>query len=192
MPRLYGERIMLREYMQEDLEHMRKWVNDPDVVDNLSDIFLFPHTLNTTEDFLNLVLNARSRDTCHFVIANKETEAYLGQIDLIQIDWKNRSAEIGIVLGDEKNRGKGYGSESIKLLQYFVFNRLNMNRLEIKVRDFNARAYRCYKKCGFKEEGRLRQHFFINGKYADTLLLSLLKPEYEEICQSGSSDKPVD
>lgn len=178
MPRLYGKRIMLREYKREDLQHMRKWVNDPEVVDNLSDIFLAPHTLEATEEYLNSILKGERENTYSFVIADKETEAYIGQIDLMKIDWKNRSAEIGIVLGESANRGKGIGSEALKVLQGFAFNRLNLHRLEIRVHEYNTRAHRCYLKCGFKEEGRLRQNFYINGKYFDTVVLSMLKPEY--------------
>jgi len=61
MPRMYGKRIMLREYKLEDLQHIRKWVNDPEVVDNLSDIFLVPHSLAETESFLNLFLKMIGR-----------------------------------------------------------------------------------------------------------------------------------
>lgn len=180
MPRLFGDRIMLREYKREDLEHIRKWVNDPEVVDNLSDIFLAPHTLDETEEYLNSVLKGGQRNTYCFVIADRETEDYIGQIDLINIDWKNRSGEIAIVIGEGIHRGKGIGSEALLVLQEFVFNRLNMNRLEIRVHSFNTRAHRCYLKSGFKEEGRLRQGFYINGKYFDNIVLSILKSEFDE------------
>ncbi|KLU63201.1 putative ribosomal N-acetyltransferase YdaF [Peptococcaceae bacterium CEB3] len=186
MPRLFGERIMLREYKREDLEHIRKWVNDPEVVDNLSDIFLAPHTLNNTEDFLDSVLKGARQNSYCFVIADKETEAYIGQIDLFNINWKNRHAEIGIVIGEAENRGKRIGSEALTVLQDFVFNRLNMNRLEIKVHSYNTRAHRCYLKSGFVEEGRLREMFYINGKYFDTIILSMLKSEFESRMQARS------
>lgn len=180
MPRIFGDRIMLREYKKEDLEHMRKWVNDPEVVNNLSDIFLFPHTLNQTENFLNSMLEGKSENK-EFVIARKDTEEYIGQIGFVNIDWKNRVALLGIVIGQEENRSKGYGSEAIKLLQEFVFDRLNMNKLELQLRDYNARGYRCYLKCGFREEGRIRQNFYINGRYTDTIHMGILKSEYEEL-----------
>ena len=184
MPRLFGERIMLREYKREDLQHMRKWVNDPEVVDNLSDIFLAPHTLDATEEFLNSVLKGTRQNTYSFVIADKDTEGYIGQIDLFNIDMKNRFAEVGIVIGEGDNRGKGLGFEAIKVLQEFVFNRLNMHRLQIKVHSDNTRGHRCYLKSGFKEEGRLRQNFYINGKYLDTIILSILKSEFESRMQA--------
>ncbi len=179
MPRLYGQRIMLREYRSGDFEHIREWVNDPEVVDNLSDIFLFAHTEQNTESFLQHVLHNNNRDECHFIIAFKDSGDYIGQIDLISLDWKNRKTEIGIVIGNEANRGKGYGAEAIRLIQDFVFNRLNMHRLEIKVRAYNSRAHNCYLKCGFKEEGRLRDNFFINGQYHDSIFLAMLRPDYQ-------------
>lgn len=179
MPRLYGERIMLREYKKEDLGCMRMWVNDSEVTKNLSDIFLYPHTLNATENFLNAILEGKSEEK-GFVIAHKETEEYIGQIGLIDIDWRNRVAVLGIVIGTETNRGKGYGTEAIKVLQEFVFNSLNLNKLELQLRDYNLRGYNCYLKCGFKEEGRKRQDFYCNGRYTDTIHMGILKSEYEE------------
>lgn len=179
MPRLYGNRIMLREYKKDDLEHMRKWVNDADVVSTLSDIFLFPHPHNMTESFLDSMLEGKS-DEKGFVIADKETEAYIGQIDLIKIDWKNRVGTLGIVIGAKENRGKGIGEEAIRLLQDFAFGRLNLNKLELTLRDYNIQGYKCYLKCGFVEEGRTRQNFYINGSYTDTIHMGVLKSEYEK------------
>ncbi|MGP0586651.1 GNAT family N-acetyltransferase [Paenibacillus timonensis] len=180
MPRLMGDRIILREYRKEDLQYMRVWCNDPEIVDNLSDVFLFPHTVNGTEQYLNSILEGNTQQK-GFVIAHKDTEEYIGQIDLFKIDWKNRSTELGIVIGIKKYLGKGYGTEAIKVLQNFVFNRLNLNRLHLELHDFNQRAYRCYVKCGFKEEGRLREKNFVNGRYSDTIYMSILKKEYEEL-----------
>jgi RimJ/RimL family protein N-acetyltransferase len=177
MARIYGGRIMLREYQKEDLEYIRQWVNEPDVVNNLSDIFLYPHSLNQTENFLNSRLNDSGEKG--FVIADHKTGSYIGQIDLIQMDWKNRCATLGIVIGAAEKRGRGYGTEAILLLEDFAFNRLNLNKLELTLHDYNTRAYRCYLKCGFKEEGRLREKFFINGHYTDMIEMGILKHEYE-------------
>jgi RimJ/RimL family protein N-acetyltransferase len=183
MPYIIGSRIILREYRKEDLEHIRTWVNDPEVVDNLSDIFLYPNTVNQTENFLNSKLEGKGDPG--FVIAEKESLDYLGQIDLMNIDWKNRLAMMGIVIGHAGNRGKGYGTEAIRLLQRFVFDRLNLNKLELWVHDYNIHAYQCYLKCGFQEEGRIRQGFYIHGRYHDKIAMGILKSEYNERCKNG-------
>lgn len=180
MPKLIGKRIVLREYRKEDLSYMRQWCNDPEIVDNLSDAFLYPHTVNSTEQYLDSILEGTTEQK-GFVIALKNTEEYIGQIDLFKIDWKNRSTELGIVIGMKEHLGKGYGTEAIKVLQDFVFNSLNLNRLQLEVYDYNERAYKCYMKCGFKEEGRLRERYFKKGRYSDTIYMSILKREYERL-----------
>lgn len=178
MPRLFGEKVILREYQKGDLTHMREWVNDPEIVDNLSDIFLHAHSLNETENFLDAILEGKSENQIHFVIADKQTGNYIGQIDIIRIDWKNRVAELGIVIGKKDLLGKGFGTDAIKLLQYFVFEKLNLNRLQLSLHDYNKRAYKCYLKCGFIEEGCSRQSFFINGHYTDRIFMGILREEY--------------
>jgi RimJ/RimL family protein N-acetyltransferase len=178
VPRLFGEKVMLREYQKGDLTHMREWVNDPEIVDNLSDIFLHAHSLNETENFLDAILEGKSENQIHFVIADKQPGNYIGQIDIIRIDWKNRVAELGIVIGKKDLLGKGFGTDAIKLLQYFVFEKLNLNRLQLSLHDYNKRAYKCYLKCGFIEEGRSRQSFFINGHYTDRIFMGILQEEY--------------
>ncbi len=177
MARLYGETIMLREYQIEDFTEIRKWVNDPEATEYLSDIFLFPHTTGQTERFLKEIIDGRSASK-GFVIADRKTEAYLGQIDLVKIDWKNRVGTLGIIVGAPENRGRGIGTEAIRLLLEFAFQRLNLHRIELEARDYNTRALRCYRKCGFQEEGRVRQNFFIRGRYTDTVRMGLLKEEY--------------
>ncbi len=178
MPIIIGERIILREYRQADLKEIREWVNDPEVVANLSDIFLYPHTLTQTENWLTTQLEGKGNEG--FVIAHKDSQEYIGQIDFVSIDWRNRVGEIGIVIGAAKNRGQGFGSEAIRLLQQFAFATLNLNKIELKVHDYNERAFHCYQKCGFREEGRLRERFFRQGRYTDYIQMGILKREYEE------------
>lgn len=179
MARLKGENLVLKEFSKEDIPNIREWVNDYEVTKFLSDIFLYPHTLTETESFVNYVLEGKDNSHKEFIIAKKDSLDYVGQVNLFNIDWKNRSAEMGIVIGKKDSLGKGIGREAIELLQYFVFNKLNFNRLELKVLDFNERAINCYKKCGFVEDGRLRKRFYVDGKYTDYVIMSILKEEYD-------------
>lgn len=184
MPRLYGKRIMLREYRSDDLEPMRQWVNDADIVCHLSDIFLYPHPLQASEQFLDDMLEGSS-DSRGFVIADPVTEAYIGQVNLDRIDWKNRVGTIGIVIGDVHQLGKGYGTEALRLLVNFAFLEMNLNRLELEVYDFNERACRSYRSCGFQEEGRLREKQYKNGRYVDVIVMGLLRSDWERMQDSG-------
>lgn len=180
MAYLYGNRITLREYRISDLDHIRQWVNDPEITNTLSDAFLYPHSMNESEAFINMIMEGKS-NTKSFVIAEKDSLNYIGQIDLFGLDWKNRFALMAIVIGKKEYLGKGYGSEAIQVLQKFAFEELNLNRIELDVYDYNIRAYKCYLKCGFKEEGRMRQKLFRNGIYRDVIKMAILKEEYEEL-----------
>lgn len=177
MSYLTGERIVLRDYRMEDLPSIRKWANDPDITGMLSDIFLYPQTEQATESYLRTMVQGDT-DSKGYVIALKDSLDYIGQIDLHQLDWKNRSAILGIVIGRKDLLGQGFGREAIGLLTEFVFDSLNLNRLELDVYAFNERAYRCYLACGFKEEGRMRQKLFRKGKYWDVIKMSILAAEY--------------
>jgi RimJ/RimL family protein N-acetyltransferase len=178
MPHLVGSRIVLREYRWEDLPHIRAWVNDHEITKNLNDIFLFPNTVYETENFLRSMIEGTAASK-GFVISDKETLSYMGQIDLHQLDYRNRNAALGIVIGKKDCQGKGYGSEAITLLQRFVFHTLNLHRLELDVYEFNERAYHCYLKCGFREEGRMRQKLYRDGRYWDVIKMAILKEEFE-------------
>lgn len=60
LARIIGERIILREYQKEDLPYIRTWVNDPEITDYLSNVFLYPHTVDGTEKFLNAMLEGNT------------------------------------------------------------------------------------------------------------------------------------
>lgn len=178
MARIYGKRVILREYQEEDFRYIRKWVNEPKITDYLSDVFLYPHSVYNTEKFLAFMMENADEKTQGFVIGDIQSGKYLGQIDLFKIDWKNRCGELGIVIGNLDNLNKGYGREAIDLLLDFAFNRMNLHRIELEVHDYNERGYRCYQSCGFQEEGRQRKKLFHKGAYCDKIQMGILKEEY--------------
>lgn len=178
MPHLYGRTIKLREYRPEDVPWIRLWVNDPAITNHLSDIFLYPHTQRSTEQFVESMLENKE-DGQGFVICDLVTEQYIGNVNLDAIDWKNRVGSVGIVIGSAEYQGLGIGTEAMRLLADFSFRELNLNRLELEVYDFNERAIRCYEKCGFVVEGRQRERYYKNGRYVDVVQMGLLKADWE-------------
>ncbi|MDR3051017.1 MAG: GNAT family N-acetyltransferase [Oscillospiraceae bacterium] len=177
MGHIIGEHIVLREYRQEDLPAIRAWANDAEATHYLSHIFLPPQTLPMTEDFLQRMLNSPFNEY-HFIIADKETLDYIGQVDLLNTNALNRTAELGVVIGAAQKRGCGVGTEAITLLLRYAFLQANLNRIDIWVNAENARAIRCYEKCGFVHEGARRQAHFADGGYHDLLLMGALRQEW--------------
>ncbi|MBN1776800.1 MAG: GNAT family N-acetyltransferase [Clostridiales bacterium] len=178
MPHMIGKHVMLREYRQEDFEHIRKWVNDRKTTEYLSAIFWFPQTEADTTDFLNRAMRA-APNASYFVIADVKDQSYIGQMDIFEINWKIRKGIVGTVIGSDGARGKGYGTEALKLLEDYAFGVLGLERLELDVYASNARAIRCYEKAGFRHEGTRRHAAMVNGKYTDVRMMAVIKEDWE-------------
>lgn len=177
MPHLIGRDIVLREYRAEDLPATRAWVNDAGVTRFLSGTFLHPHTLPMTEGFYQRILSGGG-EGFNFIIADKQDDSYIGQIDLVMRNKVSHTMELGIVIGNRAAWGKGYGTQAIGLLLRFAFEEVNLHRVELWVHDTNPRAIRCYEKCGFTHEGRRRQHIYQSGTHHDLLLMGILREEW--------------
>lgn len=174
---LRGERIQLGPVKREYIEPYLKWFNDPELTQYLS-MFL-PLTRMKEEDWFENLKNRK--DTIVFGILLLDAngvEKLIGNCGLHDIDWKNRTTEVGIMIGEKELHGKGYGTEAMELLLEYGFQTVNLNRIQLHVYDFNIRAIKSYTKIGFVEEGRLRQAQFKNGKYHDMILMSMLCEEW--------------
>ncbi|MHA2185274.1 MAG: GNAT family N-acetyltransferase [Promethearchaeota archaeon] len=170
---LKGERIILGPIKREYIESYLKWLNDTELTQFLN--IYRPLTRMEEEDWVENLKNRN--DTIAFSI-NLLDNTHIGNCGIHQIDWKNTIAEVGIMIGEKELQGKGYGTEAMKLLINYAFKSVNLNRIQLRVYDFNIRAIQSYKKVGFIEEGRMRKAIFINGEYHDVLLMSILREEW--------------
>lgn len=114
-----------------------------------------------------------------FAIVTLEDNKLIGSISIENINHIKRRGTLGIFIGDKDYRSKGYGTEAIRLILEYGFKYLNLNNIKLDLMEFNERALKCYKKCGFKEYGRRRKSEFVNGKYYDTIEMDILAEEFE-------------
>lgn len=179
MPRLLGERVMLREYRSEDFAEIRKWVNDEETTRYLSTRFWPVQTEVDTQEFLSRMLQS-SHNAYNFVIADAVDESYIGQLDMFRVDWRLRQGELGVVIGRKDMRHQGIGQEALGLMQRFAFRTLGLERLELEVHMDNQPALHCYRRAGFVLEGVKRHAFFTDGRFADLGMMSMLREEFEQ------------
>ncbi|EZH65877.1 hypothetical protein DH09_13670 [Bacillaceae bacterium JMAK1] len=114
-----------------------------------------------------------------FAIYHQGQKETIGDAAIIDIDEHHSVCGFRIALHQRKDWNKGYGSEAVRLLQAYVFETLQLNRLELEVLSHNVRAIRAYEKNGFVREGARRQAVHVNGIRRDEVLMSMLKEEYE-------------
>jgi RimJ/RimL family protein N-acetyltransferase len=173
-----GERIRLRAIERTDLPLFVDWLNDPEVIAGLD---IYRPFSSADEDVWYEAMLKTHPDEHPFVIEAHGEEGEwvsIGNIGLHSIEWRVRSAELGIIIGIKSYWNKGYGSEAVRLMLCYAFDTLNLNRIFLRVFAHNLRAIRSYEKVGFVQEGRLRQSHFYTGKAVDTLVMSVLREEY--------------
>jgi RimJ/RimL family protein N-acetyltransferase len=182
-----GKLVRLRSIERSDIEPIMKWVGDEEVTNFLGgEMLLGPLSRIAEEKFIEHAAEP-SPNSRLFVIETLADCRYLGSTDLHNISWVNRNAEAGIVIGEKSSWGKGYGTDAMRVLLRYAFDKLNLNRVSLRVFDYNPRAIASYERCGFKREGVLRQDKFLGGKYHDTIAMGILAHEFRALANSTPS-----
>lgn len=172
--KLIGERIYLSPRNTEDVEKFTEWLNDFETTD-----YIGRSHQTVTLDGEKKYLEETIKEESVFAIVDIKEHKLIGNIGLHQLDYVNRTATLGIFIGDKEYRSQGYGTEAIRLILDYGFNYLNLKNIKLDLMEFNQRALKCYQKCGFKECGRRRKCRFINGKYYDSIEMDILAEEFK-------------
>jgi RimJ/RimL family protein N-acetyltransferase len=174
---LTGKRIYLRPLEMTDLQTFYYWFNNPELRQYVQ--MPYPVSIEQEREFIDNAM--KNTDPIVLAIVLKHADRLIGDIFMSPIDRVHRKASLGIAIGDTNSQSMGYGIEAMQLLIDYAFNTLNLHRLELSVYSFNVRAIKCYRKLGFKEEGRSREAFFGHGQYHDILQMGLLEGEWWRI-----------
>lgn len=167
--------IKLRKLSTNDYSTYHNWRNDIEVMKTTSpqlDIY----TLEETEQFISVI--ASQANAKGYMIEHKESGETVGIVSLINIDYKNRSAECILDIGARDMWGKGIGTSAMSLILGFAFYELNLHRVYLQVFSFNERAIKLYEKMGFTHDGKFREAIYRDGRWHDTVIMSILKKEY--------------
>lgn len=115
-----------------------------------------------------------------FVIEVEEEAEHrvVGTITFRNFNRVNRRCEVGMLIGDKDYWGRGIGTEAMQQFIRLLFTRYNVNRIDLDTFSDNQRALRCYKKCGFVEEGLRRQSFWTMNGYRDQIMMGLLREDW--------------
>ncbi len=172
---LRGELVYLGVVVRADLPLFGKWFADLDVLRLLWTNAIFPQT---EEDETEWFERMRKSDDVTFAIRTLDDDTLLGTATLKSPDWRNRASELGIFIGSPENWGKGYGTDAARVTLRYGFYELNLNRIELSVSSFNARAIKSYQKIGFRDEGARRQALYRDGDYHDIHVMGILREEW--------------
>jgi len=113
-----------------------------------------------------------------FSIYIESINKVIWNISLKNIDYKNSHCELWISIFDKENQDKWYWTESIKLIQKYVFEVLWLNKLYLRYLAKNNRAWKVYEKCWFVEIWRQKEHEYRFGEYIDNVMMEIMKKDY--------------
>ncbi|PIR89052.1 MAG: GNAT family N-acetyltransferase [Candidatus Harrisonbacteria bacterium CG10_big_fil_rev_8_21_14_0_10_40_38] len=172
---LSNDKISLRCFESDDVSLITKWLNDADVTR-----FMFYGQKPMTEEQVGELINSQlgSDKNVVLMIDSCESPSAIGFCGLYDIHPTARKAEFRILIGDKNCWGRGYGTEVTKLLTAYGFDRLNLHKIWLGFTSENISAGKAYKKSGYTEEGILRDDIYRNGRYYDTVRMSILREEF--------------
>ena len=127
-------------------------------------------------------IESRPESELNFVIELR-SGVPVGMISLIGIDEANQRAEPArFLIGEpEAVRGVPAAVESMKLIYQLAFDELELQRIHGMVASGNRLMIKWQKFFGMQEEGRLRRHYFLGGRFQDAVCLGLLEDEYRKV-----------
>jgi len=170
--KLVGKKVYLSPMDINDAEKYAEWLNDLEVIANLS---IYGSIINT--DIEKTMLEKLSKEH-NYSIINKSTDELIGSCGFIELDHLNQTGEAGIFIGNKNYWNKGYGTEAFQLLLDYGFKALNLHNIMLRVYSFNERAIESYEKIGFRIIGKRRESLKRGDKTFDIIYMDILYSEF--------------
>ena len=184
MIELQGERIVLRAL---EREHCRElWQRHEPVHPVATEPLNVGLSVERADQWFEEIQAKQGQEHVYLGIFDHE-DRLLGDIQLADIDWRNRTASLGGGLSLEIHRGHGYGTDAAVAILRYGFQELGLYRVEAETAEYNLAARRVLEKVGFREEGRRRQKLYRAGRRWDSLVFGLLENEFTAVVSNDST-----
>lgn len=179
VPPLQHGSVYLRPAEREDVPLFVAWFGDWRTTRTLA--LRAPFSLAMEHRWFEHMLESQGKDGYFFVICRAEDDRVVGTIGLMELDLANGSAGLGIAIGTEQDRGRGYGSDALRALLRFGFGQLRLERIWLDVYDMNPGARRVYERVGFVLEGTFRHAIYRDAAFRDLHRMSILASEWRSL-----------
>lgn len=178
-----GKIVTLRAIEREDLPIFRDWANDPEI-QYLVGGWHFPTNIDEQiKWFESLSIQSLNQ---RFAIDTDE-QGLVGTATLVEINWKDKNASQGLIMGNKQIRGKGYGTDTVMTLMRYAFEELGLHRLTTTIIEYNEASLHIHiNKCGWKEEGRQKDWYFRKGKFWERVIIGITRESYDNLVKTNN------
>ena len=172
-----SKNLFIRELLESDVkQEYLDWFKDDEVTKFL-EVDGKSLSINNVIDYIND--GKTSRKYYMYAICLKETGKHIGNLKVGPIDWKHLIADLVTVIGDRDQWGKGYATEAIKIGNKLAFEKYNLRKLNGGMYASNIGSIKAYTNAGWFIEGRLFNHYLVNGKLEDRIIVSCFNPSFD-------------
>jgi RimJ/RimL family protein N-acetyltransferase len=175
---LPGRLVTLRRHVPQNVAAFRRWYADPEIA-RLARYQQTPMRPEEIERFF--AARVVGPDALAMAVHERATGRLIGTCAFSQLDGDNGSALYHITIGESDAWGQGYGTEATHLMVDHAFGTLGLHRIALFVFEFNERAIRAYKRCGFVIEGRSRESIWRDGRWWDEIAMSILESDWRRL-----------
>ena len=189
-PKLIGTKVFLTACDAEHADDFLRFMTDETTAFGLGDTI---RKLYAPDDGYGLMsaLSSDKANGYHFMVWDIEKQKLIGLCSLRDIEPVDRTASLSINIGERSCRGKGCGTDAVRLLLDFGFLELDLHNIALDVMEFNASAIACYKKCGFKEIGRRRESHYAHGRRWDCISMDIIRSDYDNLTGIDAPSAPT-
>ncbi|MCX8507897.1 MAG: GNAT family protein [Rhodobacteraceae bacterium] len=173
-PILTTAEITLRPPRADDVHARMSLGRDPDIVRMFGLVLDGPGTV-TEEEAADWLDHLRLQE--HGWVIEHQGRL-IGSAFLHSVDHTDRHAKLALGILDPECLGRGLGRRIVPLVLTHAFGPVGLHRVELRVLAYNERAIRCYRACGFAEEGRLRESALVGGVWHDDVIMAILAPAF--------------
>ncbi len=166
-----GTLVTLVPLCREYLERWREWVNDGEVAELLDRVL--PVTDDEHERYYRDAV-VENRHAVWFAVESNDDHEYVGNVWLWNMDSRHRRAEVRILIGESRARGRGYGAEALVLLRDHAVRKLGLHKLYAYVHVRNPSARAAFERAGFHLEATLKAEAFWDGSFRDVWRMAYL------------------
>ena len=176
---LIGKKVTLRPLKIEDVKYTLELRYDVEANKALI-AYPFPVNIENEKQWIENLYPTGERENIYFAIEQNSSKDFVGYLSLRNINYINRNGDFGIILL-KRFRGKGYSGEAMKLFFSYIFDQINLRKIQLEVLKENDKAIKIYESLGFNEEGILKEHIYQDGKYKDLVLMSLFLEGFKKM-----------
>lgn len=166
---LVGSKFSLIPFKEEHISDTYiGWLNNPEI-----NQFLEVRLVRQTYETVLAYVRSFYGDTEKYMwgIYPNGVNEMVGTATLYDINRHHGRGVVGLMIGEKDYWGKGYGTETIKLIVDYAFRILNLHKVTAGAVANNQGSVKAFQKAGFEIEGTLKSHFFYNGAYYDSLIM---------------------